>query len=631
MSRPGKARRSRSASPEHDEDADYQLALQLSKEINGGQATTSGAGPSQQKPSYNDDDDFAYALQLQFGEANGPRHTKGDASAPNRSSRWDQRAPLPKASPRTSKQDKRKVAKYHSETPNGKTFGTFAAFLAHVKSARCLTCEKVFFKSEREMKLLVKDWNSGNMVLTSLLKCTSCEDSRCISCVPGPSMPWSLSSVHGKEVTWCCAGGRTLLLWILLCSLDEHFSAIKLSEAAQRTPKQQPQEGPSQRGRGRGRAGIGFGGSSRPGTGYGSDYNEYLSWGPGHTLSGHQFQAGASNTSGKAKALTTQQNEDQFYQLHLHLIESLLPVFERESNFDMDPPECLAEMLVGSKLLNYCAELLRNDSLEDATKRRDLYHALISLVRTLGAHSSTAGATVYSERPFREDKINLLTLSFHEGSGLWTETSSPLLQSLTNLDAQSELVLQGAKRNEKEFQTAGGQNLLLLCRQITDLRGYLVANSGTSEKSTLPKSKPEIPALTDLPDGAILVSHYYAPSARALISPPSGRFKSLISQITTLKTGLPPGIFVRYAESRPDVQKAVIIGPEGTPYANGIFEFDLFCDANFPNKPPMVQFKTTGGGRVDFNPNLYADGKVCLSLLGTWQGTHIFVNNYITD
>lgn len=145
MSRPGKARRSRSASPEHDEDADYQLALQLSKEINGGQATTSGAGPSQQKPSYNDDDDFAYALQLQFGEANGPRHTKGDASAPNRSSRWDQRAPLPKASPRTSKQDKRKVAKYHSETPNGKTFGTFAAFLAHVKSARCLTCEKVFF------------------------------------------------------------------------------------------------------------------------------------------------------------------------------------------------------------------------------------------------------------------------------------------------------------------------------------------------------------------------------------------------------------------------------------------------------------------------------------------------------
>jgi len=29
---------------------------------------------------------------------------------------------------------------------------------------------------------------------------------------------------------------------------------------------------------------------------------------------------------------------------------------------------------------------------------------------------------------------------------------------------------------------------------------------------------------------------------------------------------------------------------------------------------------TTGGGRVRFNPNLYKDGKVCLSLLGTWTG-----------
>ena len=29
---------------------------------------------------------------------------------------------------------------------------------------------------------------------------------------------------------------------------------------------------------------------------------------------------------------------------------------------------------------------------------------------------------------------------------------------------------------------------------------------------------------------------------------------------------------------------------------------------------------TTGGGTVRFNPNLYANGKVCLSLLGTWSG-----------
>ena len=33
----------------------------------------------------------------------------------------------------------------------------------------------------------------------------------------------------------------------------------------------------------------------------------------------------------------------------------------------------------------------------------------------------------------------------------------------------------------------------------------------------------------------------------------------------------------------------------------------------------MVNLRTTGGGRVRFNPNLYHCGKVCLSLLGTWS------------
>jgi hypothetical protein len=34
----------------------------------------------------------------------------------------------------------------------------------------------------------------------------------------------------------------------------------------------------------------------------------------------------------------------------------------------------------------------------------------------------------------------------------------------------------------------------------------------------------------------------------------------------------------------------------------------------------QVNLQTTGGKSVRFNPNLYKDGKVCLSLLGTWDG-----------
>ncbi|KAH7717023.1 hypothetical protein AAVH_15537, partial [Aphelenchoides avenae] len=64
----------------------------------------------------------------------------------------------------------------------------------------------------------------------------------------------------------------------------------------------------------------------------------------------------------------------------------------------------------------------------------------------------------------------------------------------------------------------------------------------------------------------------------------------------------------------------LIIGPVGTPYANGCFLFDVYQPPDYPNSPPHVQLTTTGNGTVRFNPNLYACGKVCLSLLNTWLG-----------
>ena len=69
-------------------------------------------------------------------------------------------------------------------------------------------------------------------------------------------------------------------------------------------------------------------------------------------------------------------------------------------------------------------------------------------------------------------------------------------------------------------------------------------------------------------------------------------------------------ILLRHDESRMDVMRAVLSGPVGTPYALGIFVFDVFCPAEYPSIPPLVHLETTGGGTVKFNPNLYADGKV---------------------
>lgn len=68
------------------------------------------------------------------------------------------------------------------------------------------------------------------------------------------------------------------------------------------------------------------------------------------------------------------------------------------------------------------------------------------------------------------------------------------------------------------------------------------------------------------------------------------------------------------------VFQVLITGPEGTPYANGCFEFDVYFPVEYPNIPMMINLETTGRRTVRFNPNLYNDGKVCLSVLNTWHG-----------
>eukprot|EP01061_Rhynchopus_euleeides_P021770 TRINITY_DN35524_c0_g1_i2.p1 TRINITY_DN35524_c0_g1~~TRINITY_DN35524_c0_g1_i2.p1 ORF type:complete len:412 (+),score=130.20 TRINITY_DN35524_c0_g1_i2:215-1450(+) len=79
-------------------------------------------------------------------------------------------------------------------------------------------------------------------------------------------------------------------------------------------------------------------------------------------------------------------------------------------------------------------------------------------------------------------------------------------------------------------------------------------------------------------------------------------------------------IFMRCDETRMGVMRMLVTGPEESPYAFGMFVFDVFMPPSYPEAPPMVVLRTTGGGTVRFNPNLYENGKVCLSLLGTWYG-----------
>jgi ubiquitin-protein ligase len=64
---------------------------------------------------------------------------------------------------------------------------------------------------------------------------------------------------------------------------------------------------------------------------------------------------------------------------------------------------------------------------------------------------------------------------------------------------------------------------------------------------------------------------------------------------------------------------AMIIGPRGTPYAFCPIFFLLEFPSDYPFSPPIVKMMTSDES-TRFHPNLYINGKVCLSILGTWSG-----------
>lgn len=87
-----------------------------------------------------------------------------------------------------------------------------------------------------------------------------------------------------------------------------------------------------------------------------------------------------------------------------------------------------------------------------------------------------------------------------------------------------------------------------------------------------------------------------------------------------MRSSLPSGIFVRAWESRLDLLRVLIIGPRDTPYELAPFVIDFHFADDFPENPPKAHFHSWTDGRGRINPNLYEDGTICISLLGTWPG-----------
>jgi ubiquitin-conjugating enzyme E2 O len=131
--------------------------------------------------------------------------------------------------------------------------------------------------------------------------------------------------------------------------------------------------------------------------------------------------------------------------------------------------------------------------------------------------------------------------------------------------------------------------------------------------SATPNSPPRFLVL----DTPVPATHAYAFQSPLQMSPAFSR--RIAREHRILSSSLPEGIFVRTWESRLDILRVLIVGPLNTPYELAPFLFDFHFPSTFPTTPPVGYFHSWTAGIGRANPNLYEDGKICLSLLGTWH------------
>ncbi|KAI6871254.1 hypothetical protein KC338_g2707 [Hortaea werneckii] len=330
------------------------------------------------------------------------------------------------------------------------------------------------------------------------------------------------------------------------------------------------------------------------------------------------------------------------------LLQSSVPTVSHQ--VDLSLPPTLICLLSRTSLLDKVADLFHMNSLEDMQKRVGLYESLFSFAKLLCDRVDICQAIFHGPRTVNKGGHDLLKVSLGQPTRMRNEpvdASETLASSLSSLLTSARVVIDSANKRKQLFESESNQRLLYICNQVCELGDMAAANAprADGQKCTEQKQAKKIASLVqvsvdestemikadkalheelgvmEVPDDVLLATSFYHDQARRMVGrSPAARMRALISEIARLKTCLPPGIFVRYGDSRMDVMKVLIVGPRGSPYENGLWEFDLFCGLDFPNRPPTLQFRTTDGGTVGCNPNLYPCGKVCLSLLGTWSG-----------
>ncbi|VDC05755.1 unnamed protein product [Peniophora sp. CBMAI 1063] len=500
-----------------------------------------------------------------------------------------------------------------------------------------------------------------------------------LSCPVSCKGPSHSKSAECEAIT-CCADVRAIALYEALGAVDRLYNGEQKASAqrAHKAAKERSTEASNSIGPG----GTGYGTGSDDYDGHHPTGGFYAyRGGYGARLKptrGHGRRGSRATRTTKHNAEAVADGWDQTIVRALRVITLLLPepYADDPKTYDLLPHAAIGPLLGLSQVPALLSDLLRNDSVIDWSARADVYQATLNLLRRLADCELTVGVLI--ERPFERkvweglsawmvDEDNNrevdwtskpVSPSKGKGKGKCLDPEPPqyergvtlyshfkkLTKQCETFLASADQVMDGSGSEEEEMAIKAAS----LCGDVIAARddleramtvlgrsrqeaGPSIATSkpdcGPSTRSSA-RAKGKGKGIDDLvgmenhDSGGLRFPFYYNAEVRESASStrtPKNRLH-LIKELSTIATSLPPGVFMRVDEVRNDVIKILIAGPDGTPYEGGLFEFDCFIPLEYPHVPPKLHLRTTGGGSVRFNPNLYNEGKVCLSLLGTWPG-----------
>ncbi|XP_048343884.1 (E3-independent) E2 ubiquitin-conjugating enzyme isoform X2 [Sphaerodactylus townsendi] len=210
--------------------------------------------------------------------------------------------------------------------------------------------------------------------------------------------------------------------------------------------------------------------------------------------------------------------------------------------------------------------------------------------------------TVEPEKPTREKK-------FLDDIKKLQENLKKTLDNVAIVEEEKmEAMVEAEKKEEREVQTQTP-----VASEWPSETPVLCQQSGGKPGVTFTSAKGEVfSVLEGAPDShAFKKMEFQPPEAKKF-------FSTVRKEMALLATSLPDGIMVKTFEDRMDLFSALVKGPTRTPYEDGLFLFDIQLPNIYPAVPPLFRYLSQCSGRL--NPNLYDNGKVCVSLLGTWIG-----------